>query len=35
MQKGNGDMPYARRISAADAVDAGYPGHQVVIDFTG
>ena len=23
-------MPYTRRISAADAVDAGYPGYQVV-----
>jgi hypothetical protein len=21
-------MPYTRRISAADAVDAGYPGYQ-------
>jgi mannose-6-phosphate isomerase-like protein (cupin superfamily) len=24
-------MPYIRRISAADAVDAGYPGYQVVM----
>jgi mannose-6-phosphate isomerase-like protein (cupin superfamily) len=24
-------MPYTRRISAADAVDAGYPGYQVVM----
>jgi quercetin dioxygenase-like cupin family protein len=24
-------MPYARRISEADAVDAGYPGYQVVM----
>jgi mannose-6-phosphate isomerase-like protein (cupin superfamily) len=31
MRKGNGDMPYTRRISAADAVDAGYPGYQVVM----
>ncbi len=24
-------MPYIRRISAADAVDAGYPHYQVVM----
>ncbi len=24
-------MPYTRRISAADAVDAGYPGYRVVM----
>jgi quercetin dioxygenase-like cupin family protein len=29
--KGSGHMPYTRRISAADAVDAGYAGYQVVL----
>jgi mannose-6-phosphate isomerase-like protein (cupin superfamily) len=30
VQKGNDQVPYTRRISEADAVDAGYPGYRAV-----